>query len=521
MKFTNHLNLKKYSEIQTFHFFTRVLGISILIYVGLITSWISDDAQITFRQIVNFVNGDGITFNFGQRVQAFTHPIWFFLISGLFAIFRELFLVVSLVSIVLSISAVLIFIKLEFDLADGKATFLSPILFLFFSWAFCDYMTSGLENPLSFFLISILMFILFRKNHVTNQRIAIFIMTLLVLNRLDYLIIVFPLGLLFLINNKSISTIFKLFLPSLLLILLWLIFSTIYFGSPLPNTYFAKLNVDFPQSKLLESGLEYYRSLKSDPASIILIICGIFSVLFYRNKIFISLWIGLILYLLYIFYIGGDFMRGRFFSVPIFISIGLIIVATNKCRFKQNQKNLVLCSIFIVLVIIGIRFTFPPFFSTDHTYQRQNFWPNDQRLIYYNITGLMADKRIGWPKFEYFSENKPTTFRVLCGYIGRISLADVTKIHIDRCGLTDPFLSRLPSQRTNLWKIGHFYRKVPKDYGEYLVGNINLLPDISLNPLLHDIDLATKGKIFNVDRFSAIWRLNTGFYRNLDLSKYY
>ena len=66
----------------------RVFGVLLVCYIALISSWISDDAQITFRQILNFLNGDGIVFNFGERVQAFTHPLWFFLLSGVIAIYK-------------------------------------------------------------------------------------------------------------------------------------------------------------------------------------------------------------------------------------------------------------------------------------------------------------------------------------------------------------------------------------------------------------------------------------------------
>ena len=44
-------------------------------------SWISDDALITMRHVLNFINGYGPVFNVGERVQAYTHPLWFLLIS--------------------------------------------------------------------------------------------------------------------------------------------------------------------------------------------------------------------------------------------------------------------------------------------------------------------------------------------------------------------------------------------------------------------------------------------------------
>ena len=43
--------------------------------------WVTDDAFITFRVVRNFLAGDGPVYNLGERVQAYTHPLWFWLLS--------------------------------------------------------------------------------------------------------------------------------------------------------------------------------------------------------------------------------------------------------------------------------------------------------------------------------------------------------------------------------------------------------------------------------------------------------
>ena len=68
--------------------------------------------------------------------------------------------------------------------------------------------------------------------------------------------------------------------------------------------------------------------------------------------------------------------------------------------------------------------------------------------------------------------------------------------------------------------IGHQIRKVPTDYGKVLVKNVDQLPDRNLNPLLNDIILVTTGKLIDLERMKAIWRLNFGYYSDLDLSVY-
>jgi hypothetical protein len=60
----------------------RIAGIALaLLYIGLVirTSWVGDDAYITFRALENFLHGYGPVFNVGERVQVFTHPLWFLL----------------------------------------------------------------------------------------------------------------------------------------------------------------------------------------------------------------------------------------------------------------------------------------------------------------------------------------------------------------------------------------------------------------------------------------------------------
>ncbi|MBI3395947.1 MAG: hypothetical protein HY042_08940, partial [Spirochaetia bacterium] len=42
--------------------------------------WVTEDAAISFRIVENFYNGLGAVYNPGERVETFTHPLWFFLL---------------------------------------------------------------------------------------------------------------------------------------------------------------------------------------------------------------------------------------------------------------------------------------------------------------------------------------------------------------------------------------------------------------------------------------------------------
>ena len=49
----------------------------------------------------------------------------------------------------------------------------------------------------------------------------------------------------------------------------WLLFATIYYGFPLPNTYYAKVATGIPSSLLYRQGLAYlFNSLAHDPVTL-------------------------------------------------------------------------------------------------------------------------------------------------------------------------------------------------------------------------------------------------------------
>ena len=42
--------------------------------------WLGDDLFLTMRTVDNCVNGYGLVWNVGERVQVFTHPLWMLII---------------------------------------------------------------------------------------------------------------------------------------------------------------------------------------------------------------------------------------------------------------------------------------------------------------------------------------------------------------------------------------------------------------------------------------------------------
>ena len=55
------------------------MGMFVVLWFGHI--WLNHDMALTFRQILNFTEGYGVVWNWGERVQAFTHPSWLVVLS--------------------------------------------------------------------------------------------------------------------------------------------------------------------------------------------------------------------------------------------------------------------------------------------------------------------------------------------------------------------------------------------------------------------------------------------------------
>ena len=74
----------------------------------LTNAWVVDDAYITFRTVDNFIHNYGPTWNVDERVQAYTHPLWMFVISASAMVTGEVFFTSIAVSLICTLAAVVV-----------------------------------------------------------------------------------------------------------------------------------------------------------------------------------------------------------------------------------------------------------------------------------------------------------------------------------------------------------------------------------------------------------------------------
>ena len=494
-----------------------LLLLSLFLWLCIHSAWLCDDSYISFRIIQNWENGDGITWNPGQRVQAFSHPLWFFCLYFANKIYGNLFLASMGLSILLSICSLGFITPKNRTPVLKSLVLLTPLGLLLFSKGFVDYTSSGLENPLSYFIFGLIYLHVNRRQPRFSTKLYL-LMALAVLNRMDTLLLLLPLILYQLYHHPG-QTIRKA-IPGIMLLLSWFAFATFYFGFPLPNTYYAKLHSLYSLGDYITRGQEYYLAqLNYDPITLVVIAFGVILGQLHRSNLVKCLSLGIVLYLLYIARIGGDFMLGRFFALPAYASAFLIF-----CFFRDAQLRVSTVLTTLVSGVCVAYLQYPtvlvPLQDARVDYKPKGFLLHtitDERAAYYEVSGLLSPKR-RWPQAQPSANPNPLP-EVRCLGLGRTGLkADSRQVIIDYCALTDPFLARLPAIYDPDWDIGHVRRYIPEGYLDTVHYRDNHFADPEMAKLWNDIHLVSYGPLWSMARLKAIWRLQT-FPYDIDVEK--
>ena len=499
-----------------------ILVLATLVLLNLVWSaWMCDDAYISYRSVRNFVEGHGLTYNPIERVQSFTHPLWVLTLIPFYAITGDIYFTALALSILLTAGAFWFY----FRLLGRSFSYLIVLVGAFVSHAFMDYSTSGLENPLTHFLLAWFVVEWFGKRRLN---VLVLVASLAVVNRLDTALLYFPALALLLWHARNWRTVKTLILYGLPF-LLWETFSIFYYGFPFPNTAYAKLSTAIPSADLWAQGLSYFQfTLFYDTTTALVILAGIGLGL--SRARMRPLAIGLLAYVLYTMKVGGDFMAGRFFTAPFLLGLGLIGMYLKE--FDARSKAWAVPAIAGGLLLLGFWVRMPAFLSPLPTAQDVKSIINengiaDERSFYYPETGLLnrvndLDRvlfRWGKNGQKIKEDGLPIALTYNMGFLGWYSGPE--NHLLDHMGLTDPLLARMPMVFDPKWRIGHYVRVIPRGYSASLLDHQPALEDSLLNEYDRRLRLVTRGDIFDWNRIKQIARFNLGFNKHLiDVHRY-
>lgn len=479
-------------------------------------AWSSDDAWITFRTVHNAWMGRGLTWNPGERVQAYTHPLWMLISLVCYGVTGELYFSTIATSVAFAGFAVgtLVWWARETPLVGTCVVFV-----LAASGAFVDFATSGLENA----LLYLLMVAFVARSASRGRPAALGLLGAgVALTRLDAVLLVVPVLVWRFWRERTARA---ALLMGALPLVIWEIFSLIYYGSFVPNTAIAKLNLEIPADALARQGLLYLAdSLVYDPVTLLATLAAVGVALARGSTVGRLSATGVLCYLAYVVRIGGDFMSGRFLAVPLITALACVVVDGPPGRwFPAAGGVLALLGLSMPMARWRSGFDYGVGFEAGRIVRQSGI--ADERAYYYPSTGLLRVlafraeiQAAGLPLPPYAGARMGARFAASADTVavwneaGFFGYFAGEKTVVDVWALGDAFLARIPFHPGAHWRVGHYEREVPAGYLASRRGGRNVVEDEQLARLYDAVELVVSGPLFTKARWREIWRLQSGYY---------
>ena len=510
----------------------RFLLLAAFIFIITLMAWQSDDAYHGYVMAKHLVEGNGFVYNIGQRASASTGPLYTLIIALFYFLTGEMYFTSLAVNIIFSAIAYGI---VSFCFCKTREQVVYAFLALVASPSFISYTTSGLENCLLFLLVAWFLKCYYEKesfNSLELLRLAL-ILSALAMARMDAALMLVPMIVyVYLMKRDRVSFPKAVGLTFLGLapFILWVLFSTFYFGFPVPNTAYVKLGTDIALAEYIKKGIWYiYYTFLNDMVVLLLPAIYIMTTIFTRSMKHICQALGILLYGAYVVYIGGDFMMGRHFTVLLLMSVIGIVRVSNFLAGIDIRLAGKSARVFRACALISVVYlmTFVPLIGSQYLVNGC-FEPggaiSDERAYYWPTTGLFPNVRSlirtgrlciedtwNYDSVEEIRENgwrgniTSNSAGILVYYNSDLYLNDTY------C-LGDPFLSKLPAIKQDTWRVGHLRRAVPDGYYETVMYGKNVIADDDLAKYYDIICEMTQGELFSADRLKTVIEWNMGKY---------
>lgn len=533
----------------------RIVALLLFLAAVVLYSWNSDDAYHSYVMARHLAEGKGLVYNTGYRVSASTCPL-LTLFEAVIFLFTDSANICGLLTGVL-FSGLAAWILL-FRLCSSSIVALCVSGVLLSSRTFLSFTTSGLENPLLFFLGASLVDVYRRNEGVSKWRLLVLalFMSLVAMARMDSVLLFIPMVCWTYMARTKVSFPVRVLIGfiGLLPFVLWMVFSTVYYGFPFPNTFYAKLYTGIPHMEYIVKGLKYFlASWLVDPMLLIVPVLAVLIAAKERNVSIVPIFLGLALYSLYVVSIGGDFMSGRHLTQQFFLSTCMIAVvlrgevergASDSRRWSAvlgARLHFQLVVVLVIAAIIGFFWNWCADFAFGISYITRDVW--DERKYYLTYGGEVPlykgaweyvvgdrgamfrdDKRGAYILQAYQNGDKglvfgdaPEKFKEMGFGIVLFGKDIFAAMDLDLCltdviALQDPLMARLKVNTGNHWIVGHIVRDIPEGYKDSVASGVNKIEDRSLHEYYDKLLLVTRGALFNRERLEAIIGLNLGRY---------
>lgn len=538
----------------------------LVVAIAAAKAWVCDDAFITLRTADHWKNGLGPRWNAAERTQAYTHPLWLVAVTAATALTREDYATTMVLGLLCTAAAAWLLAR---RVARGSAGAVAALGLIALSRAAGDYATSGLENPLVHCAVVAFAFALTRA--APRPLVLGAIAGAAACTRLDAALLLLPALGAYAWRARRADAV-RAMLAALLPVAAWEAAAAFYYGSWLPNSAVAKLASGFPAAELARRGAGYLASCTAgDAVTSFAIVAGVAcaaraarrergagGIAALPPSVFLAA--GILLHLLWVISVGGDFMRGRFLTASLWMAAVLI------ARTHWTPRALAACiaaaGVLALLAPGGPLRRFPAQASRlERTIDARGV--ADERVFYEPLTAWRARRgRTPWPdpgtavrvaqarqswaadpfvdlarelsllppsdRLPDGAEEAVARGRlrpvVLVPAVGTYGWYAHDTLHVvDLYALGDPLLARLPALDPDplllrfaprlapmRWRPGHYVRRLPAGYFATLLTGRNALSDPDLASYWDDLALVTRAPLFDGARLRALPRILRG-----------
>ena len=303
---------------------TVIVFLILLLHINYLR-FVCDDAFISFRYAKNFVEGHGLVYNIGEKVEGYTNFLWTLLLSLFMKIGLNVVVVSQVLGALFGLATIFLLLRLNRWLypVENLFNYLAP-LFLVCCGAYAAWSTGGLETSFYTFLVflgsSLFISGITQPKHFVFSGITF---ALVCLTRLDGLIFVgitfFFLFYLSVVSKKiKLKNLLVWTLCFLVTFLVYFFWRWSYYGKFLPNTFYLKMG----NGSFYRQGLLYLFDFIQRFWIWLLVIPLLFLGKVIKSNTslkMITLYFAsmVLTFSFYVAHVGGDFMDMFRFFVPI------------------------------------------------------------------------------------------------------------------------------------------------------------------------------------------------------------
>lgn len=331
-----------------------------------------DDMMISMRYANHLVQGKGLVWNVGERVEGFTNPLW----TLYMAIPHLLKIPLSKTSLFIQISGLIFLIlnaiivrKILGLLTNDRLIQTLGTLITMFYYPLINWSLVGTEVSVLTLLFSLSILVIISSLKTKKNNLVLYLILLLsILVRIDTIVFVLVIltGLIIL-DNKNRQIHIKIGLPLIVLTLVLLtLFRVKYYSSFLPATYYLKMT-GYPTILRITRGVYF---LLQTIFKINWVIFFLPILLFIKNKNdkAISIMASVVIaQLLYSVYVGGDAWEfsgatNRYITIVMPLFFILLVLALKKLidffkkQFGTKFNYSLLIFAFILLVLVHMNY---------------------------------------------------------------------------------------------------------------------------------------------------------------------